>query len=539
MPRPNFTHFTNSQYFAAVGADVQATFGQNIIGTLTIPMMRELMQDFGINEILRFVGDELVFGNNQAENSQLILFDLRDDLEAIYAQLFNISGVNLSTVEFNLESILRDTSNIALAMGGGAPSGIGDIAPTLASYLQGILDEIFNASQITHFDLSQLVGAVASSAQGGGAAILKDDIARLPVLLAQLIQAIQIASATGDPATRQIADKTGAAALAQLVTAAQGNRLNQPDADEYADWIVNSGPFAMLKSVGLPIQLLRNFAQVFFPDVGTVLGAEIASEIATGNTVSAAVTDTTLWALGRGAEFVTKLAKKVLDTTEKMAIDLTPLMNDFWAPQFEKLLNDARDAVLALGVTSPRDGFTNAKILLSKAAINGMRAHHTASAMEMIPYAKEIGAHTVTSFMANMAGFGQIANNVWGQAIAQAVGRPAGYELNASTRSRIPDVSMLEQMVFEREMDEAEQATLLAYHGFNDDYIARIQRIQYREPNLRQLSSLAADASMTETQVGNWLQEGGFSERDVALLTPIVMQQSMRAERGTLVTEVM
>jgi hypothetical protein len=467
------------------------------------------------------------------------LYDCASFLEYIANNIPVGGGVDLSTVEFNLQRILTETSNIAATLGGGAPLSFGDIVTALNQGLFSVADQIFGASQLSHFDFSQLVNSLAQVGAGGGAEILKDDLARIPVLLAQLIALIGAVAGQSDPATQKIADNTTATSLMQLVAAAVGNSPNEPDADEYADWIVNSGPFDLLKSVGNPVKLIRNLAQSLAPDAGTVIGSAVMSELATTGKVTAKVNDNVLWALGKGPEYIIPLANKVLAMTEQLAIDLTPKLQDFWEPEFEKLLNDAKNAVLALGETKPKDGFANAKILLSKAAINGMRAHHRASAMEMIPYAKELGMHTVSAFMANMAGFNQIANNIWGTAIQQAVGRPAGYELNAVTRSRIPDVGMLEQMVFEREMTEEEQAVLLAYHGFNDDYIARIQRIQYREPNLRQLSSLAADASMTETQVANWLQEGGFHARDVALLTPIVMQQSMRAERGTLVTEVM
>jgi hypothetical protein len=44
---------------------------------------------------------------------------------------------------------------------------------------------------------------------------------------------------------------------------------------------------------------------------------------------------------------------------------------------------------------------------------------------------------------------------------------------------------------------------------------------------------------MPEAQTETWLREIGFSMKDAAALLPIVMQQSMKAERGSLSTEVM
>lgn len=535
---------STATFLSALGAALFGVVSHTIIENTQIEVLNQLILANNVGEINQqnlvaiATNTQLIV---QQQNDAIPLWEnIAENVFTIASQMAGVGGaVDLSTVEFNLQSILRDTSTIALAMGGGAPLGFGDIVAALAAQTDAITAGLADVGASVGEGAFRVTGGLTTDVAGTLAHAtdvrlnaINDTLQQLKVLLVAL-------SGVGDPATQKIAENTNKSALTDLVTAALGDRLNNPDADEYADWIVNSGPFDLLKSVGNPVKLIRNLAQNLAPDFGTVLGAEVVSEIATGATVSAAVQDSTLWALGKGPEYILKLASKVLAVTEKLAIDLTPKLQDFWQPEFEKLLDDAKNAVLALGETGPKDGFANAKILLSKAAINGMRAHHRASAMEMIPYAKELGMHTLSAFMSNMAGFNQIANNTWGQAITQAVGRPAGYELNASTRSRIPDVGMLEQMVFEREMTEAEQAVLLAYHGFNDDYIARIQRIQYREPNLRQLSSLAADASMTEGQVANWLQEGGFHERDVKLLTPIVMQQSMRAERGTLVTEVM
>jgi len=505
--------------------------------------------------------NQLIYGNNLWEADRGQLYDVASNTDQLvvnssYAlqSLQNIDQnifllaqrdfapdvvIDLSALRTPLDSINNNVAVIMGAVAGGSDIGLGQVVDALGEENLTALAflENFDAHmRVLESQLSQVAAAGAGDDLSKAVLEVGTYTAKQQDTQNLLTNAY---SAADLDAQQKLADNTTLAAALQLIAASLGSQTTQPDADEYSDWVTNSGAFDLLKSVGNPVKLLRNLAQTFAPDVGTVLGAEILASGGAEGKVTTAVTDNTLWAMGRGADYVIKLAKKVLDTTEKMSIEMTPKLQEFWGPQFEKLLNEARDAMMALKETGPKDGFTNAKILLSKAAINGMRAHHTASAMEMIPYAKEIGAHTVTAFMAQMAGFSQIANNVWGAAIQQAVGRPAGYELNAITRSRIPDVGMLEQMVFEREMTEAEQAVLLAYHGFNDDYIARIQRIQYREPNLRQLSSLAADASMTEAQVSNWLQEGGFHPRDVELLTPIVMQQSMRAERGTLQTEVM
>jgi len=467
------------------------------------------------------------------------LYDCASFLEYIANNIPVGGGVDLSTVEFNLQRILTETSNIAATLGGGAPLSFGDIVTALNQGLFSVADQIFGASQLSHFDFSQLVNSLAQVGAGGGAEILKDDIARIPVLLAQLVALIAAAAGQSDPATQKIADNTKDSAQLDVGVALAAALAGKAPLEDYMEFLQHS-------EIGFVGDAAWSFVKTMLsalapPPLRPQVEEGIQHFIDTGaqKGLTAAITDSVHYISAQGPDVVGNIVGKIFGSLNHVAEIFEPALAAVFKPAFDVMLNGIKESVAQAGEVGPAGGFKAAEQFLSKAALNGMHAHHLAELLEMIPWTKHFGMNMLPAFMADMAGFGAIASQTWGRAIGEGVGRAAGYEINASMRSRIPDPRMLEQMVFEGQLSLPDQKVLLAFSGYNDDYIDRMQTIQYVEPNLRQLSSLAADASMPEGQTETWLREIGFSPKDAAALLPIVMQQSMRAERGTLQTEIM
>jgi hypothetical protein len=476
---------------------------------------------------------------NLVEVDRQQLYDIASFTEYIANNLPAGGGVDLSTVEFWLQGLKNDTGNIAMTLGGGAPLGFGDIVTALDQGFFEVANQIFGSSQLSHFDISQLINALSEVGAGSGVELLKNDIARIPVLLAQLNQILAVAAGSGDPATQHIADNTKAGSQLDVGTALAAALAGKAPLADYMHFLQNSeiGPVGDTAWQFVKTMLSSLAPPPLRPDVEQGIQHFIDTGAKKG--LTAAITDSVHYISAQGPDVVGNIIGKIFGALNHVAETFEPGLKAVFQPAFDLMLGGIKESVAQAGEIGPSGGFRAAEQFLSKAALNGMHAHHLAELLEMIPWTKHFGMNMLPAFMSDMAGFGAIANQTWGRAVGEGVGRAAGYEINASMRSRIPDPRTLEQMVFEGQLSEADQAVLLSFYGFNNDYIERMQTIQYIEPNLRQLSGLAADATMPEAQTETWLREIGFSPKDAAALLPIVMQQSMKAERGSLQTEVM
>lgn len=483
--------------------------------------------------------NQLIFGNNHAEIHTQHLENLAENVFFIANQMGGGGGAGLDTIEFYLQSINQNTENVAAAIGGGAQGSFFDVVNAInlqSSIFQQEFEPLFHARlseirQQIFFDIGEPTRAVANN------------LAAHATLLAQAILA---AAGTGSPfdaaqvsATQNIADSTQTAALDDALLQALSAAFSEADADDYHDHVVSSGPLAL---VGLAARL--------WPLLRTVLAAgksaaQVGGAVAVGDVLfnegrmTVKTIDPVMHWFARGLATVAPLLAKLVNTGVEVAEEASKPLELFFQPVFEKLLGSIKTSVAQVGEVGPAQGFEVAEQFLTRAALQGMHAHHLAEVIEMMPYFKHFGMHMLPAFMSDMAGFGPIAGNTWGRAVGEGVGRAAGYEINAKMRSRIPDVGQLIEGTIERKMSLQEQATLLAFHGYNDHFIDFIQKYQWKDPSLTQIRALADDISVDEAQVQHWLREAGFDDDNVRTMAPVIMAASMRTERGQLLTEVM
>jgi len=539
MARAFLTFPDPDDYVAIIRAYVVNVFGLTVWDQRTADALVGLMASFSAEGLDRYTSNEITLLSNMWEEDRQQLYDIASFTEFIANNLPAGGAIDLSLIEFNLQSILRDTSAIAVSMGGGAPLGIADIAQSIAGQT-----EAFNfwAFQNLHPHLQIIEALLSDAIPADPNALAREIRALLEVLVTAFLPVLSTISARAgalDPATQQIADNTRSGNTLSGALSMLADLGKSPTATDYTEFLRNSSPDNLgngLARVGNALKevLKGNFFNTQERDAFTAIVTE-----GDFSKARVALVDDVHWLSAQGPLIITDIIKKLFDAIGAVGERLEPALAEIFKPAFDVMLNGIKQSVAAAGEVGPTKGFVTAEAFLSKAAINGMHAHHLAQLFEMIPWSKHFGMNMLPAFMADMAGFGAIASQTWGRAVGEGVGRAAGYEINASMRSRIPDPRMLEQMVFEGQLSEEDQAALLAFQGYNDDYIRRMQVIQYAEPNLRQLSGLAADASMPEAQTEKWLLEIGFSPKDASALMPIIMQQSMKAERSTLQGEVM
>ena len=235
---------------------------------------------------------------------------------------------------------------------------------------------------------------------------------------------------------------------------------------------------------------------------------------------------------------------------EKLAILLGPLLKgalkgaDSAAPLFKPLIDPVLDGVekrlSRLRNVAPHEALPLAREFLSDAFTNGLRARLTAILVEKGgDQVKNLGVQQISGLIAELAGFSQLAEAIWGTALKVGIGRPAEYQMNAMSLSKIPSEGTLIEAATERKVSVDALRELLKFHGYADNFVSMMVNTMWTDPRLREIILLASDASVNEDDIRHWLLEAGYDDTDIDRFTPIVIQQSNRGHRQALTSEIM
>lgn len=240
------------------------------------------------------------------------------------------------------------------------------------------------------------------------------------------------------------------------------------------------------------------------------------------------------WLVTRGIDLAIPIVQRMAEVVQRLSEVLDPVMSQI----FDNMIRQFKAFIGSVGNVAPDAGFNVAGEFVTKAGQLGTQAHLTALAFEFIPYLKHFGINQTVAFMADAAAFAPIAAQTWGQAIGQGVGRPAGYQINAVMRSRIPEERDLFELLIKRIITEDDFRSFMAFHGYLDKYTDALVRSAFRGPRLTEIIRLSDDNTVDRAQIAHWIQKGGYTDENVEKLTPIVEQLGMRSERARLLGEV-
>lgn len=482
--------------------------------------------------------NQLVYGNNLAEIDQGTLFSIENTLNAIFNDLGSIGGVDLSTINANLQSLNNNVAVIMGAVAGGSDVGFADVVNAIAA-------ENFTAQQfVTNFDahlrviesqLSQVVAAGASDDLSK--AIL--EVGTYTAKQQDTQNVVTNAFAQADLQTQQkLADNTKNAATLASVTQLLSDLSSDPSLVDFMDFLRHS-QVDMLNQKPKEYRdaLLTSLFGSDFP-IETVHAVDKFKEAVDKKGVKAAITDATHYITVQGGEVVKDIVGKIFDVLKVLQTSFEPVLESIFDPIFSSMVDNMREHVLGLKEVGPTQGLDVAKYMLSKAAGFGMHAHHTAELFEMMPWSKHFGIHTTTAFLADMAAFTPIAQQTWGKAIGEGVGRATGYEMNALLRSRLPDERLLDEALIRRKMSVGEYKVLNAFNGYNDGYIDLKADVAWRRPTLREILQLVQDSSVTAEDLAGFLRDAGHRDAFIDKILPIMLHKRAQAKEAALISEV-
>lgn len=203
--------------------------------------------------------------------------------------------------------------------------------------------------------------------------------------------------------------------------------------------------------------------------------------------------------------------------------------------QFENLGRKTYDGLAKLmqesGPITPERAPALALKVYGFAFSMGMAAHGVASGVELLHPLKRIGVHHIAAMLGDFAGYGRIAAATMGVMTSVTIAQPMQYAASYLARSKLPDDRLLQIMAVKPDIDIPTFRKGMAYMGYPDYWIDKVQRTMYHEPRYFELKMMSEDHAAT----GEWLYEksrrAGFTEKDSEIMVSSYIKSATRTQR--------
>jgi len=215
------------------------------------------------------------------------------------------------------------------------------------------------------------------------------------------------------------------------------------------------------------------------------------------------------------------------ETLGKVWDAVAPELNNFGDKIFKKTLT----ILLGGGVVTPEMAPGLAGQMFGFALGAGIAAHAASVASEILYPTKTLGINQAIGMIAELGSFGPIAAATLGQVHYSALRRPMGYYVDSITRSRLPDEFMLQQMVFEGVLSEAEFKNTLKYYGYSDKWIERYWPTMFGDPRYFELSMMIEDQMASDAWIKNRVKELGYEPDVNEVMEKGLIKKAIRTQR--------
>ncbi|MGH7375875.1 MAG: hypothetical protein ACREKK_00465 [Candidatus Methylomirabilales bacterium] len=157
-----------------------------------------------------------------------------------------------------------------------------------------------------------------------------------------------------------------------------------------------------------------------------------------------------------------------------------------------------------------------AGVALANAIAAGTAAQSIALGLEMLHPTKRLGLNQVVGFLADFAGFGQIAGSFTGPTLKYALAIPGDARAASLFRTRIPAPGEAREQAFQRHISLQDYAGILAMHGFPSWWVRVLVDDTFVDPTPRELATLLEDGEADPVWLATKLREVGWDDGDVA-----------------------
>lgn len=161
----------------------------------------------------------------------------------------------------------------------------------------------------------------------------------------------------------------------------------------------------------------------------------------------------------------------------------------------------------------------------------GVAAHLTSTVTEVFHPTHAIGLHYISAFMADMGAFSRIAAATIGVMVALAVRQPLTYYVNERVRPLIPKDMQLQIMAVKPDITIPQFRKAMAYQGYSEFWIDKIQRTMYHEPRYFELKMMSEDEAATDKWLFEKSRRAGFNEPDSKIMVSSYIKSATRTQR--------
>jgi hypothetical protein len=191
-----------------------------------------------------------------------------------------------------------------------------------------------------------------------------------------------------------------------------------------------------------------------------------------------------------------------------------------------------------LDQSTPDNVLTAASKILAEAGAFGVSAHLAAVVAEKSYPSKQLGLSQMAAFLADLASFGSIARETFGQFIGAALHSPARRRANFHFRPELPDPFTFNTLFRQRLVGPEAFAAYYQQQGWADDAVDAWSRGVFRTASARELALVFEDGTVDPARALQMLQRAGFNDDDASLLLGGVQTRAIKTARQEVVTAI-
>jgi hypothetical protein len=191
-----------------------------------------------------------------------------------------------------------------------------------------------------------------------------------------------------------------------------------------------------------------------------------------------------------------------------------------------------------LDESTPDNVLGTAAKLLSEAAAFGVSAHLVAVIAELVHPLKHMGFPQLAAFLSDLASFGSIARETFGQFIGAALHSPARRRANFHFRPELPDPFSFNTMFHWRLVGPEAFRKYYQQQGWADDAVDAWSQAVFRTASARELALVFEDGDVDEEWALQNLQRAGFNDETAGKLLSGVRTRGLKSARQEVVSAV-
>jgi len=152
---------------------------------------------------------------------------------------------------------------------------------------------------------------------------------------------------------------------------------------------------------------------------------------------------------------------------------------------------------------------------------------------------KQIFGDQFEAMIYKFLGFSELSGAFWGSIGTELLDYPMRLWARMTFRARVPDGRDADRFLWHDQIDEADWHTLHTYEGWPDKYIRAHFNSQWRNPSIRELTSITDLQGIDPRWIRGGLKQLGYKDEDAGLLAGVVARRPIASEINSLRSELM